>query len=171
MLITPATLSNRLHVKQRTWSERPTFSPFAVPPFRRTFGGEQATLKNIERMRKSERIRRSFFSSFFFFFVLRAPCMQIAVFAEECHARARTRVCLVQLYVRSLMRMAGRYYRYKASYKRFYYPVAVGKALTINNLFASLFVNYTIRHSPCYSDLLSDTHCRETMVLKHITHL
>lgn len=99
-----------------------------------------------------------------FFFVLRAPCMQITVFAEECHARARIRVCLVQFYVRSLMRMAGRYYLYKASYKRFYYPVAVGKALTINNLFASLFVNYTIRHSPCYSDLLSlsDTYCRET---------
>lgn len=94
--------------------------------------------------------------------------MQIAVFAKECHARARIRVCLVQLHVRSLMRMAGRYYRHKACYKRFYYPVAVGKALTINNLLASLFVNYTIRHSLCYSDL-RDTHCRETTVLKHNT--
>jgi len=47
-----------------------------VPLFHRTFGSEQATLKNIERMHKSERIRQSFF--------LRAPYMQIAVFAEEC---------------------------------------------------------------------------------------
>ncbi|KYQ48522.1 hypothetical protein ALC60_12428 [Trachymyrmex zeteki] len=60
MLITSATLSNRLHVKQRTRSERPTFLPFVVPLFHRTFGSEQATLKNIERMHKSERIRRSF---------------------------------------------------------------------------------------------------------------
>ncbi|EGI66678.1 hypothetical protein G5I_04795 [Acromyrmex echinatior] len=52
MLITSATLSNRLHVKQRTRSERPTFSPFVVPLFHRTFGSEQATLKNIERMHK-----------------------------------------------------------------------------------------------------------------------
>jgi len=67
--------------------------------------------------------------------------MQIAVFAKECHARARARirVCLVQLYARSLMRMAGRYYRHKAWYKRFYYPaVAVGTALTINNLYIYL---------------------------------
>ncbi|KYN05573.1 hypothetical protein ALC62_03491 [Cyphomyrmex costatus] len=78
MLITSATLSNRLHVKQRTRSERPTFSPFVVPLFHRTFGSEQATLKNIERMHKSERIRRSFF------FFLQAPYMQIVVFAKEC---------------------------------------------------------------------------------------
>lgn len=99
--------------------------------------------------------------------------MQIAVFAKECHARARIRVCLVQLYARSLMRMAGRYYRHKAWYKRFYYPaVVVGKALTINNLhiFASLFVNYTVRHSLYYSDL-RDIHRRETTVLKHVTRL
>jgi len=48
-------------VKQRTRSERPTFSPFVVPLFHQTFRSEQATLKNVERMYKSERIRRSVF--------------------------------------------------------------------------------------------------------------
>lgn len=139
MLITSATLSNRLHVKQRTRGERPTFSPFVVPLFHRTFGSEQATLKNIERMHKSERIRRSFFFNIFFTSSLYANC-------SICWGMPSIYVCLVQLYVWSLMN-GWEILLLQSLLNAFIASPLVGKPSTINNLFALLFVNYIIRRS------------------------
>jgi len=93
-------------MKQRTKSDRPTFSPFAAPRRRAVPSElslslslslslerencERATLKNIERIRT--KVKGSADRSFSFLLSLslslfpfyRTPCMQIAVSAEEC---------------------------------------------------------------------------------------
>lgn len=101
----------------------------------------------------ADRFFFSFFSFFIFFFHFTSSLYANCSICQGM-SRARIRVCLVQLYVRSLMRMAGRYYRHKA----YVINAFIAPSLTINNLLASLFVNYTIKHSLCYSDL-RDTHC------------
>lgn len=66
--------------------------------------------------------------------------MQIAVFAKECHARARANMRLFSTIICTIADENGwKILPAQSRYKRFYYPaVSVGKALTINNLYIYL---------------------------------